>query len=174
ANGAEVRAAMGKGVSQIAGAFKAALPDLMSQNNIANTPTENSSNISGSGGGGCGGIFAAAAAVCGVIPLPPIAGMADVTGQKERNEQMATVLTEKIKDIAGAIASPPPPDDEESKNMRTQNHHMIPHNNSKFAHHKHPLVKQAEMNLKTEKSNLIRLLNHSGPHSKSYHRLVQD
>ena len=79
------------------GAFKAAYnagasPDLMSQGNIAKSSTETSSNMSGSGGGGCGGIFAAAAAACGAMPLPPIAGMADVSGQGKRNAQMASAV----------------------------------------------------------------------------------
>ena len=79
------------------GAFKAAYnagasPDLMSQGNIAKSSTETSSNMSGSGGGGCGGIFAAAAVACGAMPLPPIAGMADVSGQGKRNEEMAKDL----------------------------------------------------------------------------------
>ena len=79
------------------GAFKAAYnagasPDLMSQGNIAKSSTEISSNMSGSGGGGCGGIFAAAAAACGAMPLPPIAGMADVSGQGKRNAQMASAV----------------------------------------------------------------------------------
>ncbi|MBO1257110.1 AHH domain-containing protein, partial [Alteromonas sp. 5E99-2] len=74
----------------------------------------------------------------------------------------------------GNVGSPPPdPDDDEKANMRTQNHHMIPHNNSTFKHHTHSLVKQANMNLKTEQANMIRLLNHSGPHSKQYHRVIQ-
>lgn len=79
------------------GAFKAAYnagasPDLMSQGNIAKSSTETSSNMSGSGGGGCGGIFAAAAVACGAMPLPPIAGMADVSGQGKRNEEMASAV----------------------------------------------------------------------------------
>ncbi|MBN2817942.1 MAG: RHS repeat-associated core domain-containing protein, partial [Bacteroidales bacterium] len=61
-----------------------------------------------------------------------------------------------------------------SKSGRVQVHHKAPWSNKTFNHQNHPLVKQAEVNLKTYRNNLMDLGNHAGRHSPEYHRGVQN
>lgn len=51
-----------------------------------------------------------------------------------------------------------------------QDHHAIPWNHKTFNHQAHPLVKQAEANLKSLSTNIKPLKGHIGRHSSSYHQ----
>jgi hypothetical protein len=49
-------------------------------------------------------------------------------------------------------------------------HHAIPWDNDTFRHHKHELVQQAGVEVKTYARNLREVTGHKGPHSRSlYH-----
>lgn len=57
-------------------------------------------------------------------------------------------------------------------NQPIQDHHPIPWDNKTYNHSNHKLVKAACMDLRTQQK-LIRLKNHAGPHTKTYHMEVQ-
>ncbi len=55
-----------------------------------------------------------------------------------------------------------------------QRHHLIPWGNSTYPHYKHPLVKDAGVDIRVDPNNLMYLGNHAGPHSKAYHAAVKN
>ena len=59
-------------------------------------------------------------------------------------------------------------------NGKSQGHHIVPYNNSKFDHQNHDLVRAAGLNLKTYGKNKIPLINHAGRHTDNYNQIVKD